>query len=621
MKKYITIFFFSVQLFSQEKSKINYSYETVVVNSNKGLEIEAFINESRNISKSKNIQEYSIHIPFDSFNEISNIKGSTFDIKSQKKTDLSSSSIRTYNAELEDIYKSDSQFKYFVLPKVEDNCTIEFSYKNKIKQPRLLSIFRFQNPIQTDISKFQIRCQSTIEIGYKIFGNYQDKIVFTKTKQGDLDVYTWEAKDIPEFKGEENTPSSLYFIPHIIYYIKSYENNGKKEEILGTPEQLYKWYYSLIKDINKTDQTVLKNKTFDLIKDKNTDYEKAKAIYQWAQQNIHYVAFEDGMGGFIPRDAADVYQKLYGDCKDMANVLVQMLRYANLDSNITWIGTRAKPYTYADVPTPRVDNHMIANVVIDGKNYFLDATDKFCPFGFPSAFIQGKEALVEGKSDTEFRIEVVPQIETNKNKTLILMKLNLESNHIIGEVSTSISGLKKSYLLNKLSAFNQKDNEIWKSTITDFNQKIELEINKLHKNDYQDIPSSANFNLKLEDGIKDVNGKLLLKPILLFPLKETLINIENRKLPFENSFAYVYEIEYDYEIPFGYKVEFLPENTKAENDLGSFDIQYKVQKSTIRVTQKIESKKLLLETKDFATWNSFIKALTKQYNQSIILSK
>ena len=41
----------------------------------------------------------------------------------------------------------------------------------------------------------------------------------------------------------------------------------------------------------------------------------------------------------------------------------------------------------------------------------------------------------------------------------------------------------------------------------------------------------------------------------------------------------------------------------------------------IKVTQKIESKKLLLETKDFILWNSFIKALTKQYNQSIILSK
>jgi hypothetical protein len=620
MKKYIALFLFSLPLFSQEKSKIIYSNETVSINSGKTLEIETLVAESRAISKSKNTQEYSIRIPFNSFNEISNIKGSTFITRTNKREVLSSSSIGTYDAEYEDVYKSDNKFKFFVLPKVEDNSIIEFSYKDKLKQPQFLSSFLFQNPIKTEATKLQIRCQSTTEIGYKIFGNYQDKIVFTKVKEGNQDIYTWEAKDIPEFEGEEDMPSSLYFIPHIIYYIKSYEKDGKKEEVLGTPEKLYQWYYSLVKDINKTDQTALKNKTLELIKDKKTDFEKAKAIYQWVQQNMHYVAFEDGMGGFVPREASDVFQKLYGDCKDMANLLNQMLRYAQLDSNLTWIGTRSKPYKYEEVPTPQVDNHMITNVVIDGKSYFLDATDKFCPFTFPSSMIQGKEALI-GKSDKEFRLEMVPEVETSKNKTTILMKLNLENNHIVGDVTTTISGLNKSYLLNSLSANNQKENEIWKNTLTANNQKIQLEIQELQKNDYQDENSKANFKLKLEDGVKDVNGKLLLKPILLFPLKESLIDIEKRKLSIEKDLAYVYEIQYEYQLPLGYKVEFLPENAKTENVLGSFDIQYKVQNNTITVNQKIESKKLLLETKDFALWNSFIKALTKQYNQSVILSK
>lgn len=620
MKKYIVLFLFSFQLFSQEKSKVIYSNETVIINSSKTLEIETFVTESRAISKSKNTQEYSIRIPFDSFSEISNIKGSTFIVRTNKREELSSSSIATFDAEYENIYKSDNKFKYFVLPKVEDNSIIEFSYKTKLKQPRFLSNFQFQNSIKTETAKLQIRCQSSTEIGYKLFGNYQDKIIFTKTKEGNLDIYTWEAKDIPEFEGEEDMPSSLYFLPHIIYYIKSYEKDGKKEELLGTPEKLYKWYYSLTKDINKTDQTALKNKTAELIKDKKTDFEKAKAIYQWVQQNIHYVAFEDGMGGFVPREASDIFQKLYGDCKDMANILNQMLQYAKIDSNLAWIGTRHKPYTYEEVPTPQVDNHMITNVVIDGKSYFLDATDKFCPFTFPSAMIQGKEALI-GKSENEFKIEMVPEVESLQNKIAIQMKLNIENNQVVGDAKAAIFGLSKSDLLNNLSTYNQKEKEIWKNIITSNNQKIELEFIELQKNDYQDLPSKANYKLKLEDGVKDVNGKLLLKPILIFPLKERLIDIEKRKFSIENDMAYIYEIQYQYELPLGYKVEFLPENAKTENDLGSFDIQYKVLNNGITVNQKIESKKLLLETKDFALWNSFIKALNKQYNQSIILSK
>lgn len=620
MKKYIVLFLFSFQLYSQEKSKIVYSNETVVINSGKSLEIETFVNESRAISKSKNAQEYSIRIPFDSFSEISNIKGSTYITKTNKRVDLSSYSIATYDAENENIYKSDNKFKYFVMPKVEDNSLIEFSYKTKLKQPRFLSSFRFQNPIKTETAKLQIRCQSSTEIGYKLFGNYQEKIVFTKTKEGNFDIYTWEANDIPEFEGEEDMPSPLHFMPHIIFYIKSYEIEGKKEELLGTPEKLYQWYYLITKDINKTDQTILKSKTLQLIKDKNSDLEKAKAIYQWVQQNVHYVAFEDGMGGFIPREASDVFQKLYRDCKDMANLLNEMFRYAQLNSNLTWIGTRQKPYTYEDVPTPQVDNHMITNVVIEGKSYFMDATDKFCPFLFPSAFIQGKEALI-GKSEKEFKIEKVPEVACSSNKTTILMKLNLENYNIVGDASVTVLGLKKSYLLNNLSAYNQKESEIWKNIITQNNQKILLDIQELQKNDYQELPSKASFKLKLENGIKDVNGKLLLKPLLLFPLKESLIDIEKRKLSIENDLAYVYEIQYEYQLPVDYKVEFMPENAKTENDLGSFDIQYKVLKNTITVTQKVESKKLLLENKDFILWNSFIKSLNKQYNQSIILSK
>ena len=54
-----------------------------------------------------------------------------------------------------------------------------------------------------------------------------------------------------------------------------------------------------------------------------------------------------------------------------------------------------------------------------------------------------------------------------------------------------------------------------------------------------------------------------------------MIDIEKRKLSIENDLAYVYEIQYDYQLPLDYKVEFLPENAKTENVLGSFDIQYK----------------------------------------------
>lgn len=610
----------STVLFAQEKSKIIFSNETVFINYNKDFNIQSKIQESRQIAKSRNVSEYRIQIPFDSFNEISDVQGSTFLVTKNKKRNLRASDIGTYDVIQDNIFKSDYKYKNFTLPDVEDNSIIEFSYKNTLKEPRFLSSFRFQHYLKTETSTLVIKCNSKIEIGYKIFGNFQEKIMFSKTKEGEFDVYTWKANDLPEFKMEENMPSSSNFMPHIIYYIKSYNNNGVTTRLLGTPENLYNWYQLLLKNLNGSNQNSLEEKTLDLIKNEKTAYDKAKIIYNWVQYNLHYVAFENGMNGFVPKDAADVFQKKYGDCKDMANLLNEMLHYAGIDSNLTWIGTRDKTYTYADVPTPVVDNHMIVNAQIDGKSYFLDSTDKFCPFGFPSAMIQGKEALI-GLGENNFRIEVVNVVEPINNKINIDLKLAFSDNNLSGEVTTLTSGFCKSDLLNRISVYTQDEPEFWKAPIIMHNKKITLVPKETSKNEYLELPAKSIHELHLENGVLNLSDKIMFKPIIIFPFKESEILIMNRQYPVEFDYAKTYEIKYEYKLPKGYKLEFVPNNAKFSNDLGNFDFEYKLQKDLIIISQKVQIKKIVIENNDFEKWNLFIKTLNKQYNQSLFLIK
>jgi hypothetical protein len=112
MKKYFVLVLFSLHLFSQEKSKIIFSNETVTISAEDKLEISTLVSEKRAISKSKNTDEYSVRIPFDSFSEVTNIKGSTFIVSSNKTENLSYTSIGTYDAKNENIYKSDNKYKF-----------------------------------------------------------------------------------------------------------------------------------------------------------------------------------------------------------------------------------------------------------------------------------------------------------------------------------------------------------------------------------------------------------------------------------------------------------------------------------------------------------------------------
>src|SRR5690606_7430592 len=76
--------------------------------------------------------------------------------------------------------------------------------------------------------------------------------------------------------------------------------------------------------------------------------ELVRNIFYWVQSNVRYIAFEQGMRGLIPHSGTYVCEKRYGDCKDMANLIVDMLATAGVEAHHTWIGTRGLAYRYTE---------------------------------------------------------------------------------------------------------------------------------------------------------------------------------------------------------------------------------------------------------------------------------
>src|SRR5690606_12166897 len=133
----------------------------------------------------------------------------------------------------------------------------------------------------------------------------------------------------------------------------------------------------------------------------------------------------------------------YCDCKDMSNLLNEMLKYAGVESYTAWIGTRHNNYTYEKVPSPIVDNHMIAVAKLNGQYTFLDATGQFTLFPGFTAFIQGKQALL--KIDKEhYKIIDVPVIPAGRNNTNGKMTISLKDQKLSGQADFSLTGYTKS---------------------------------------------------------------------------------------------------------------------------------------------------------------------------------
>ena len=133
----------------------------------------------------------------------------------------------------------------------------------------------------------------------------------------------------------------------------------------------------------------------------------------------------------------------------MANIIVSMASYANVkDVNLCWIGTREIPYSYSELATPAVDNHMIAAYKKGDEYIFLDATDRETRYGLPTSFIQGKEALIN--NGTEFKIVKVPVVEAKKNQVDDLVKVQIKEGKLIGNGRMVFNGFNRSMTLMQI---------------------------------------------------------------------------------------------------------------------------------------------------------------------------
>jgi len=612
-------------MFSQDFSDEDYIYlkrhEHIKINlANRKLGITKNISEQAKYLTAKKLYFANESIGFDSFTSIENINAFTITPNTNQKIEVDY--IETKREFDNGIFYSDQEAKHFTFPAVTKGAITSLNYQEILKDPRFLGIFRYATFVPTKSAKLTIEFPKNVTIGFIDFNTEGYPINFKQESDGNKNIYTWSVEDIKGFQGEDRSESILYYLPHIIIYIKSYEQNGKTHPVLNDVKDLYSWYASLVKQISEQSLEKVHAIADDITKNLDTKRAKAEAIFNWVQDNITYVAFEDGLGGFIPRGAASVCDKRYGDCKDMANLLYEMLNHVNIESYRTWIGTRDRPYSYFEVPTPMVDNHMINTAIIENDTIFLDATDSYVPFGMPSAFTQTKEALL-GLDQDSFKVIKVPVQNSSKNTSSISSTFTFENNTIKVSEQRQLTGYEK---VDFIADYTYKKND--KTEEEFLNTTLELGNNKTKYNnittqnfDNKNTALLLNYDLTLDNYAKTIENKTYINLNIDRVLAKSKINIKDRKYSKKIDHKFKKEFVSRFKIPAGYKVNHIPKDLQFDNAEYGYKISYTQNANEIIQNKTIYIKTLSVKNKDFETWNSFIKSLIKAYKKSIIIEK
>ena len=615
---------FPLYNFAQEQKKEDF----IFLKKNEYLKIKLnghhFDIQSNNVEIGKYLTSKKLYfskenISFSSFNDIGEIDAYTILPKGDKRV---VDHIETKDIMLGGVFFSDHQTKSFTFPGVREGATTHLEYETIIKDPRFLNIFRFGTYAPIKESQFKVEFPKNVEIGFKGFNLDKYDISFEKKETKNSLIYTWTAKNVDDFLKLDNGFSVSYYIPQLVLYIKSYTLKGEKIPALRDVGDLYQWYVSLIKKIKKEKNTEVFRIAEEIIKNKSSDREKAKAIFEWAQNNITYIAFEDGLSGFIPRNANRVCIRRYGDCKDMANLLYEMLNHVGLTAYRTWIGTRDRPFSYREVPTPVVDNHMIATLVLEKDTIFLDATDSRIPFGMPSAFIQGKEALI-GINEHEYRIKVVPTEEKEKSIKKITTEISISSGSLIAKERRTMTGYEKSEFINRYQY--RKDS---RSDEEYFNNILKLGNNKTSYSNFifddKQKPLdkySYSFDLEIRSYLKEIGNKMFVNMNIDKFLSNSNIDTTTQVFGKKINHKYIRQYSVSLLIPENYKLAYLPKNTSYENEKYGYSISYKKIGNKIKLDKTVYINTLAIYEAEYKKWNDFIKSLVKSYKKNIILEK
>lgn len=560
----------------------------------------------------------------DYFQDIINIEVIVYDNKG-KKYKLKPEDFKTVDATPSSwVFHDDDKEIVFDLKNLGEGYRSVISYTKKLKKPEFFGIFDLMSNYPLEKGEIIINYPDAVKMTFSEMNLDRYKVEKNQSNTKGINTNKWIISDVEAFKSENGTINIRYYLPQVLCRIKSYESNNKNNNVMSSVDDLHHYFqdFLLAKDDEKNRGEI--NRTIrEITKGMETDLEKIDTIFKWVQTNIKYIAFEDGKNGYVPRACTKVMKDRYGDCKDMGNLLVEMLTFAQVkNAHVAWVGTRRIPYLMSDYPSPLTCNHVIC--VVDKPNggyYYLDATSSEVSYLIPPSNIQGKEMLVHYGKD-KFKLHKVKAVDakTNTYKSVVKLKFT-EQDTLYGSGKDTYMGYQRLRRTYKLKNYDNEDLDDYVKNITvDGYTKFTLKDYSIDNLEDNTLPLHINYEFSLKNPVIKKGNELIINPDIFdvnasYYYKEE--NKQTQKVKYHKDKTY----EFYYEIPQEYEVKYLPKNVYYKHDLFDFDATFKYENGMLSVIKHFTIKILELPPSLFEEWNKFSDAFKEAGMQNVILIK
>lgn len=220
------------------------------------------------------------------------------------------------------------------------------------------------------------------------------------TADGSAREYEWERQNVPALVVESNVPD--WFDPFPAVQVSDFDSW----------RDVAAWGDSLFPDAAVP--PALRDLVAEIRASSASPERRALRALRFVQDEIRYMGVEIGANSHRPYSPAVVTKRRYGDCKDKTLLLTTMLRALGITARPALVSTTFGAHLSAFHPTASVFDHAIVQVVLDGREYWIDPSGLYERGGLGDvAASYGAALVLGGGSDS-----LVPMFVPRRNEPL-----------------------------------------------------------------------------------------------------------------------------------------------------------------------------------------------------------
>ena len=472
------------------------------------------------------------------------------------------------------IYKTDYKENYikvaFTLPNIKEGAVITYSYTLRSPYMGKYHGWEFQGDLPKLHSEYHTSIPANWKYHIKLIGAKKldtntneierNCLVMGNGASADCTNSTYVMKNIPAFIDEDYMTSRDNYLSRIEYELETFKGmEGSVKHYTKTWKDVDKELRGdLGKQLKKTvDVKTLLPKT---ITEETNTLKKAKLIYNFVQEQY---TWNEDYGIYRNISVKDLIKNKTGNVTSINILLHNLLKQHEISVNPVILSTRRNGFATKLYPVITDFNYFIVQANIEGKDYFLDATNDYLPFGvLPFRCLNGYGRSIRFKDESKW-----VTIKAEKKST-IAYKINLnldQTGTAKGHIKARYSGYhalskKQNYFSNPEDYVDNLKNELPEADLSNYKTKTTTKTSDLF---------SEAFNIEL--ALESIGDKIYFNPFLMLFFEENPFKLQSRSYPIDFGFKNKYTTSIQLNLDDNYEVVELPENINMAmpNDAGT----------------------------------------------------